>query len=452
VLILLFSPILVVIMKTSYTALKIFCIVAVVTQVLTLPLFFLTNNSLDWKWSGVNPFGFTFLETVLIIGKVALFLYALVVFVSYLHRFSIRKRRAINLISSNSTQNKALQLYTTYNIRKNSSILITVTIIVLISGLVSLNLWTYSQGIGITGVEPPRLPYRLSGILFYFTKYLTPALLAYLYFRTKRGWTFALIFLCYAWILGLSAASKGAVLIVMAPVIALAWIDKRYIMLLFCGVGTLYGVTVASGVRAYVHFVENGITGADTSFNLFQLIDKVLFNLNGNVWFLDFILLMFTGIAARVEAFENLVLAQYYDPNAVIGAGGFALRMIWAGWVSFPMDAHHIEWTGSILPVGFYSGGSILSNTIIMSNGGLWWVIVSAMITAASLVIIEKTVDRFVQSYKQLYYLRVSIIFVLTLLYFIESTASRVFITILVLLTISILVSPLLKNIFNNKT
>ena len=86
-LIFLFSPILIWSIKTSYIAPKIFCIVAIFTQVVTLPWFFIINNE-DWRWAGVNPFEFTALETVPIIGKIALFLYAFVIFVSFLYRFS----------------------------------------------------------------------------------------------------------------------------------------------------------------------------------------------------------------------------------------------------------------------------------------------------------------------------------------------------------------------------
>ena len=61
-LMLLFFPILIWSIKTSYIAPKIFCIVAIFTQVVPLPAFFIINND-DWVWAGVNPFEFTALET-----------------------------------------------------------------------------------------------------------------------------------------------------------------------------------------------------------------------------------------------------------------------------------------------------------------------------------------------------------------------------------------------------
>ena len=87
-----------------------------------------------------------------------------------------------------------------------------------------------------------------------------------------------------------------------------------------------------------------------------------------------------------------------------------------------------------------------------MSNDGLWWIIVSAIITVVALVIAEKETDRFVRSYGQLYALRGPLIFILTLNFVIEAPAFRVFVFILVLLKITSLVKPLFKKSFRNGT
>jgi len=445
ILMILFFPILIWSIKTSYIAPKIFCIVSIFTQVVTLPAFFIRNSD-DWVWAGVNPFEFTVLETLPIIGKIALFLYTFVIFVYFFYRVSIKKIFMNNYISSNLKQIRALQSYATFSVRRKNPVLILCCIVLLISGLIALNLWSYSMGLGLTGVQPPKLPYKLSGIIFYFTKYLTPFLLGYLYSQTKRDWPLALIFLFYAWIFGLSSVSKGAVLIIMVPVIIFAWIDKRYIVLFFSVVGTLVGVTVAAGARAYVHIVQNGVAGSNTEINVFQLIINVLADPNTEIWGLDYIPLILVGITARIEGFGNLVLAQHYDPNAVIGAAGFALRMIWANLVNFPVDAHHLQWIGRVIPEGFFSGGAILSTIVIMGNSSLLWIVIGAMITALILVINEKIVNRFVYTYSKMVKFKGAIIFVLTLLFFTEATFSRISIAILIFLVIACWISPVLKN------
>lgn len=442
-LLVLFIPLLIWSLNTSNIALKIFCLTSIFTQFTTLPIFFIYNSN-EWVWEDVKPFNFTALEALPIIFKAAFFIYSVILFVQFFNKITLKKKKFNNF--NEVTKNIALDSIKNFKVRDKSSIAINFTILFLIALLIPLNIWKYSQGIGLTGIAPPELPYKISGILFYLTNYFMPALLGYLYFHTKRGWSMALIFLAYAWVFGLSTLSKGAVLITMVPVIALAYIDKRYFMLVFMGLITLIAVFIASAARQYVHFGFGGVAYADTTINMFELIRTVLSNPESKIWNIDFLPVLISGIAARIEGFENLVLAQYYDPNAVIGSSGFALRMFWANFVNFDADAHHIEWVGNTLPEGFYNGGSLISTVIIMSNDGILWIIIGALITAFMLTIIEKITNKFVYNFNQLYALKTPIIFVLTLLFFTESSASRAFLFILFVLTSANLFSSAQKN------
>jgi hypothetical protein len=422
--------------STTYTSLKIFCLTSFGTQYLTLPFFFLYRD--NWQLADVKPFGFTALETLPILLKVSLFLCALVLFFKLIYRLSWRQktlRKSTHTRRSSGLFKRVTELgsIASFDLKNNVNSAKTSGLIAfLIPLLIVLNLWQYSQGIGITGVDPPRLPYRMAGILFYFTKFLIPVLLGYLYLKTKRGWPLMLLYLVYAWVFGLCSTSKGAVIMVMAPVIALAWVDKRYGMLVVSFLGAMLGVFVASGARYYVHTVTNGVTGADTSLGLFTLIGNVFLEPSSKIWDFDFLPWIVVGIAGRIEAFGSLVQAQYYDPDAVVGAWGFIFRMVWTGLVEIDVDAHHIQWQGNTLPVGFYNGGSILSNAVIVGNSGLLWVVISALITAAMLVVVEKNTNSFVKKYVQLDVLRVPIIFYMTVLYFTHSSTSGQLIFILI--------------------
>ena len=85
----------------------------------------------------------------------------------------------------------------------------------------------FQNGISIVGVEPPRLPFKLSGILHYFTKYVVPLTLGYLYYRSPRNLPTALLLLGYGLLLGLTSVSRSALVLVLLPVLGLAWIDRR---------------------------------------------------------------------------------------------------------------------------------------------------------------------------------------------------------------------------------
>ena len=414
--------------KTPYVALKTICGVSFLTQIVTLPFFYLYRD--NFAWGRVKPFHFTAWEAFPMLAKVSLFLFALLLSFKWLYSVTLfggasRKFKNSNhlVVAAKDRLNKHPML----DVKNNRNTwLFTLLIILLIAILTPLSLWSYSQGIGLTGVEPPRLPYRLSGILFYLTKYITPALLGYFYLKTKRGWLLMLLILAYAWVLGLSSVSRAAILFVMFPVITLAWLDKRKLMFSVAFFTTIVGVSFAEGVRAYVHIVTAGKSGADTSLSLFTLITNIVTNPDSKIWSFDFFPLLVSQILSRIEGFGNLVMAQYYDPNAVIGAWGFILRMIGVGGADFDTDKHMMQWQGNVLPEGFYNGGALLSNAVIVGNAGLWWVVLSAMVTAVFLIILEKSSDRMASKYAQYEFLNASFIFALTMIFFSTTGASAV--------------------------
>ena len=414
--------------KTDYVALKTICGISFLTQIVTLPFFYLYRG--NFAWGHVKPFNFTAWEAFPMLAKVSLFLFALLLFFKWLYPVTLvggASRKFKNPNPPDAATQHRHNKYSGFNVSQNRKPwLFSLLIILLIAVLTPLNLWSYSQGIGLTGVESPALPYRLSGILFYLTKYITPVLIGYFYFKTKRSWPLMLLILAYAWVLGLSSISKGAVLFVMFPVLTLAWLDKRKSMFSVAFVGTIIGIAVASGARAYIYIVTAGKSGADFSFSIFQLIFNVFTDPDSTMWNFDFLPKVVSGILGRIEGFENLVMAQYYDPNAVIGAWGFILRMIGVGGADFDTDAHMMQWQGNVLPEGFYNGGALLSNAVIVGNVGLWWIVLSAMVTAVFLVILEKNSDRLASRYAQYELLNVPFIFALTVIFFSTTGASAV--------------------------
>lgn len=299
-----------------------------------------------------------------------------------------------------------------------NSVTISIVLFVFIILLSAINLWSYSNGVGLTGIEPPNLPFRLSGIIFYLMKYITPTVLAYLYFKTKRTWPLMLLFLCYALIFGLCSVSKGAVIVIMFPVLVLAWLDGRKFMFAVASFGMLICISLAAGARTYVYAISDGKTAADSSFGLFTLLLTLLTDSNSLIFEYDFIPLAISQIAERIEGFNNLVMSQYYDPNAVVGAWGFILRMIWADLVAFDTNLHSIQWQGNILPEGFYNGGSLLSNAVIIGNDGFEWIALSALVTSIILIIIEKSCNRLKLRYEIFSLLNVPVKFSLAFIFF----------------------------------
>lgn len=263
-------------------------------------------------------------------------------------------------------------------------------IVLVISVVAPLNLWMFSQGISMVGVEPPRLPYRLSGILHYLTVFVVPLLLGFLYWKTKRSVFLTMILLYYSWVLGLTSISRFALIMVMLPVLAFAWLERRRWLLTFAGLGTVIGFAMVTSARNFVYIVTAGKVEAATGNSILTIIGNILTEPDSSIRETAFLLKTLVDIFERIEGFGNLVMSKFYDPNAALGPLGFLLRMIWRPFADIDLDTHHLQWQGNVLPEGLFNGGSLLSNAVILGNASLLWVVASALVAAGILVLLEK--------------------------------------------------------------
>jgi hypothetical protein len=439
--------------KTPYVALKTICGISFLTQFVTLPFFYVYRD--DFKWGHIKPFHFTTWESFPMLAKVSLFLFALVLFFKWLYPVIIvaggSSRKLTNVNHQAAVTKDLLNKSSGLHVRHNRKTwLFTLLIVLLIAILTPLVLWTYSQGISLVGVEPPKLPYRLSGILYYLIKYLSPLLLGYLYYKTKGSWPLMLLFLAYAFLLGLCTVSKSSVMIIMMPVLGLAWIEKRKFFFAVAGIGTTIGIQFAAAARVYVYIVIGGKSAADTSLSIFTIIYNIFTDPDSKMFNFNYLLKLVSQIISRIEGFSNLVMSQYYDPDAVVGAWGFILRIIWRGFADFDTNTknlHSIQWQGDVLPVGFYNGGALLSSIVILGNAGLLWVLLIAMVVAIILATLEKSSNNIGRQYEEFRILKVPVIIFLSLIFFTEAGGAIIFVyPFLLLLIVSFFPTIVLKN------
>lgn len=434
---------------TPYVALKTICLLTFITQFVTLPVFYIDRD--DFAWGHVKPFGFTAMEAWPILAKVLLFLACLIVFFKLLYRFrffggaclphsgrfqlSVEQSKMTAFLAKNANSLKSRQRTWIYF----------VIIILVISVMIPLNLWMFSRGISIVGVEPPELPYRLSGILHYLSKFIIPMLLGYLYWKTRRGFFPMALLLGYALILGLSSVSRSVLIMVMLPVLALAWLDRRRWLLAIAGLGTVIGYASVTLARSFVHLVVGERTVTLTDGGMVPILHTMLTDPESHLVEFNFLWRNLIGIFGRIDGFENLVMAQYYDPNGVVGPLGFLLRMIWRPFAPIDLDLHHVQWQGNLLPEGFVNGGALLSNAVILGNASPLWIVGSAMVTACAMVVLEKSTFRVVARYGLPDLLASGIIGLLSIFFFIESGGASVFVVPFLLLLIASCLPPLCR-------
>jgi hypothetical protein len=435
--------------KNRYVSLKIICFLAFMTQFVSLPFFYFDRD--NFAWHHVKPFGFTALDALPILSKVMLFLFFLIVFFKLLYRlrlFDVSSNPLsgrVQLPVAKSKGTSFFALKANYLKQGRYSRLYGVLIVLIIILAVPLNLWMYSQGISIVGVEAPKLPYRVSGILHYFAVFTVPLLLGFLYWKTKRNLFLAMILLMYAWILGLTTISRFALLIMMLPVLAFAWLDQRRWLLMVAGIGAVVGFAVVSLARNFVHVVAGNEVSADTKKSIQTIIVDIFTQPDSPFREADFMIRTFVGIFDRIDGFGNLVMSRFYDPNAVLSPLGFLLRMIWRPFAPLDVDLHHIQWQGDILPFGFYNGGALLSNTIIVGNASLLWIVASAFVAAFMLVLVEKNAYSVTVRYGLSDLFAPALIGFLAIVFFIENGGSITFLAPLLFLIITNLLSRLCR-------
>ena len=426
---LLMLPPLLLAIQSRFLTFRVLVTIVFVTQFITLPVFLLNPD--DFWLGDIKPFNFTSSEVMLIFSRVTTFLIctslsiALFSSVSFdLFKDSLPKR--FRAITCHRT------VPAVFNISKRSRyffglILITVFVISL------LNIWMFQNGISIVGVEPPRLPFKLSGIFHYFTKYVVPLMLGYLYYHSPRNLTTALLLLAYGLLLGLTSVSRSALVLVLLPILALAWIDRRKWIFGIIGGGLLISYSLISRARDLVYFVSDGVSSAVTEGGIFTIVNALMQRMELDT---SAPISVLVAILNRIEGFENLVLSVSYSPNAVDGgAFGFILRMIWRPLAAIDLDQHHLQWQGAILPEGFVNGGALLSNMIIASNDNFLWILVASIITGLLLFVLECSVRRVARRSRLPSSIEVFIITVMTIIFFIEGGGSVTFVVPFVLLT-----------------
>jgi hypothetical protein len=184
--------------------------------------------------------------------------------------------------------------------------------IFVITVAVPVNLFMYSQRIGITGMVGPILPYRLTGLLTYFRMLAIPLILIGLFSRTRRGPTAAALIGIYGFIAGFAASSRFILLIAMAPVALFAFFERRFLqMASICLAGALTFVLVSAS-RDYVY-------AGDLSF--FELVGTTVGNYDlSQISPFE----MVGGVANRLWGPQDVVLAyQYHVGNRLEAIGKY---------------------------------------------------------------------------------------------------------------------------------
>lgn len=388
-------PPLVIVQKNKFLSIKIIIWIIFLSQVISLPMFYLTPES--YMFQAYRPFMFTGLESFKVYGRLSAIVYSLVILSNIIEK--LLNIKSIQLIKENhSNQNLSLiksKFINLFNLKKVTPFA-SIKIIFIIILIIPLNNWMFISGIGLTGVEPPRLPFHLSGILSYFVKFLIPIILSVLYIKSKRSsLTIILVLGLYSTFLGVSTVSKGAALLVILAPTIYSYIDRKWIYLVTSILFLSFSTGLASASREIVYLVSNNINFSNTGDGLLNTIFSTLFDFKWDQFYL-----LLPSIIGRIDSFENFWLASNVNPSTFGGGGAILTKIFDWRLIDLGHDAVHFEVLGHTVPEGFYNvSASFIDFTLWAVNGSSIYFFIFPLFAIAYLYIQEYLVYRLFNKY-----------------------------------------------------
>ena len=289
--------------RFRHTTLSLFLGFALLSHAVAPPFFFIRRES--YRYSGgygaVKDFGFQVGEFLLIYSYLFFLLAAITVFALALrYVLGFPRRRAPSEESPARSWSPSA--------RRRANGLLLAAFIVFVATPCSL--FMYEARVGISGLEAPVLPYRLTGILTYFRMFLVPLTIFLLYAGSNRPRSLAALILAYAALAGFASASRFAVGTIVAPVIAFAAIDRRKARLAVTMVAFAYLFLLVTESRIYVY-------SRGASFTLTELAATTVRGFDVST-FSPFELI--SGISNRLWGPQDVVLAYQYHVRDQLAA------------------------------------------------------------------------------------------------------------------------------------
>lgn len=394
-----FLPLFVLSLRIDLIYVKVISGFTLVVLSVSTPFFYIYQEDFVWD----KPFGFNLNDAIPIIFNIFFFLFFFILFSKFFSGKIVSLKRAAERSEKLSAKKTDGYIFLRQSFNSRAPIKRygpEVLVLIFLLFLIPLNFWMFSQGIGIVGIQPPPLPYRLAGILHYFTKYIAPLILFYFYFLSRSSLITTLLLVAYAFALGISSLSRFSFLFVMLPVVYIAISSKKIVPLLISGILIFVGFFFITYTRNFVYVISDNLVGGNFVDGLFEIIYISANSLFSDEFKIEALLNIPLDMINRVESFQNLVMAQSYDIYRVTTPLKLIANSFSIHFFGIDPDLHHLEWQGNILPLGFFNGGGLLSNVVILGGAGLAWVFIYSFVITIILFSFEFFSFHLIHQYK----------------------------------------------------
>src|SRR6266568_1465722 len=410
---LMYIPLVYLSLRSKYIILFLFVTLSTVTNAVTPAYFFLNKNEYASSgWNSVNKFEFIVGEYLYINSYLWVFLITVTILALMINKYlfitpKFQKERCnsnyiVKSAHESNLSDNVLSANTIFKKHKQSGkslSLYGLLLLVLIIVLSFLNSWMFGRGMSITGLDAAQelLPFKLNGILYYFTRFIVPVIIFYIYSRSSRSLILTILVVIYATFAGLSHVSRTTFILILFPSIYFTLKDQKYSLFTALGIISLFLVSIISQARNFVYLVVGGVATKGHDGDLFSLLGNVLdkfddYDLNAVLF----------SMLNRVGGAQDIVLGFQYDTT---GMGGY-----WANfnrvflWCS--EDTHSSAQNalyGFSPSAGFSTGSWGFSSLILQIAGGnLYILFVVAFWVGLWIALGDKIISEYVRIFRRL--------------------------------------------------
>ena len=251
----------------------------------------------------------------------------------------------------------------------------------------------YYNQIGIVGLQQKRLPFHLTGILYFTRQIVFSAILVYLYWRSKNKLFPIICIIIYSFLTGIAGASRSLASIILVPIIAERIFQKKYLHAVFVFIIWGYIFIFISTARGYI------FEYTDVTLEYIHIISTTISELPQSEFFKENPLVYFIwGLSDRTYGGQTLVLAdQYYSAN-------FSHLLSFYKGASIEEIIPDIAYTlfGIKLPPDMAYGVSVgfPGIIILLSCHNYFYTIIQALIFSFCYISIEKILNNIIKSEK----------------------------------------------------
>lgn len=257
-------------------------------------------------------------------------------------------------------------------------------------GFAAINWWMFTNSIGITGINPPELPFKLSGILYYTARFVLPIILVYLMTKFRPTSIELSLLVAYACFASLTSVSKTTLFLLFMPALIFMVLQKRFFLFGVALVLLAIFYPVVGVARNFVYLVEGGISVRNIDFSLIEVLSNSLLDYTTED--------LFSGPLAVIERIgggQDVVLAAQYDNNLVAGPIAEFIRLYIFDFWSLASTAQGLMYDYTPDVVGYATGdGGFFAHMLLAGGDSVVMMLVVSLYQGVLLAIANSTYMR----------------------------------------------------------